>query len=329
MTQTEALPSPLRKPERDYSFDNIRAVLIFLVVFCHLGELYSSRIISQIYLTVYTFHVPCLFFVSGYYAKFDPKKTAKHLLLPYVVFHLLYRVFDCLVMTPGKRFVFQITYPYWHTWFLLALFWCFLMIPLLKTENRRAALGILGLLTALSMYVGTDKEVGHLFAASRTMVFLPCFFAGYYAGTVFAPGFLQAVRKRRWLLAAVCVPLILAYLWYAHRIDLPYKLLFGSQPYKDSGGDMWLRLLTLCTAMVWMLLLICVSPNRKLPLISVIGQRTMPIFLLHAFAQRLLKKLHFFHFTERRNLFCAFVITCVLLLVLSLKPIDRLFRKLF
>lgn len=320
-------PAPL-KP-RDYSFDNIRALLIFLVVFCHMGELFQSPVISRIYELIYVFHVPCLFFVSGYFAKFDGKKVVRHLLAPYLVFHLLYRIFDCVIIHPEKTFVFQITHPYWHMWYLLALTWCFLLIPLLSTSSRRAAAGILGILTALALYAGTDEEVSYSFAASRTMVFLPAFFAGYYAGSVFAPDFLEKIRRYRWILAPVCLALILAFTWYAWQIRLPYKLLFGTYPYEQSGGNLWLRLLILGMAMVWMVLLLALSPNRRIPVITAIGQRTMPIYLLHAFVQRLLQKHQFFHFSPNRNLLAAFLITWVLLLVFSLKPIDKLFRRVF
>ena len=69
--------------QRDLGLDNIRALLIFLVVFCHLCELFHGKITDRLYLIIYSFHMPCFLFLSGYYARFDAKKVAKHLLLPY------------------------------------------------------------------------------------------------------------------------------------------------------------------------------------------------------------------------------------------------------
>lgn len=58
--------------ERDYLFDNIKGLLIFLVVFGHLIS-YSSfkkiHSIDFIYLSIYIFHMPIFVFISGYFSK--------------------------------------------------------------------------------------------------------------------------------------------------------------------------------------------------------------------------------------------------------------------
>ena len=49
--------------ERDYFFDNARMILIFLVVFGHLLQPYTeeSKYLSSLYLTIYSFHMPCFY----------------------------------------------------------------------------------------------------------------------------------------------------------------------------------------------------------------------------------------------------------------------------
>ncbi|MBR6376761.1 MAG: acyltransferase family protein, partial [Oscillospiraceae bacterium] len=77
-------PKPGRRAaQRDVRFDNLRALLIFLVVFCHLNEAFREPGGNVFYLAVYSFHVPCLLFISGYFARFDPKKLIRRILLPY------------------------------------------------------------------------------------------------------------------------------------------------------------------------------------------------------------------------------------------------------
>ena len=86
--------------ERDYFFDNARALLIFLVVFGHLMEPYrsSSGFITSLYLTIYSFHMPGFLFISGYFAKKAGQagyieKLSKKLLIPYFIFFAFFCVY--------------------------------------------------------------------------------------------------------------------------------------------------------------------------------------------------------------------------------------------
>ena len=319
----------LKDSRRDWGFDNIRALLIFLVVFCHLCEPFCDEDKPSAYQVIYSFHIPCFLFVSGYFARFDAKKVAKHILLPYAVFQVLYTWFNCTVVNPSKEFALQFTYPYWIMWYLLSLFFFYLLIPLLETKSRWAAGAILLLLTALSLHIGTDSLAGYTVSLSRTLVFLPCFFFGYYAGTTFAPGFVAGLRRWRWVLAPILLAGVVIYCVSLLRIGVTSKLLYGSYSYEKAGATPWLRLLVLAGAMAWMLLLVVLIPTRRIPVWTVIGQRTMPIFLLHGFVQRLLITEGVFRYTRTENYLLALGLTCAILLVFSSKPVHKLFRWLF
>ena len=327
---TEALLWMRRKAlRRDYRFDNIRALLIFLVVFCHLCEAFCDPDNNSFYLVIYSFHIPCFLFISGYYSHFDAKKLAKHILLPYAVFQILYSLYDCVYLNPQKEFVLQFTFPYWIMWYLLTLFCCCLLIPLLKTNRPWPAAGMLAILTTLSLHIGTDNLAGYTGSLSRTVVFLPCFCFGYYSSTTFAPGFVAGLRYRRRILIPVLVVIVALYCFVLLYSSISTKLLYGSYSYKSANATPWQRLMALAGAMVWMLLLLCLSPVKRIPVWTVIGQRTMPIFLIHGFLQRLLLHERFFHFNDLGNYFLAIVLTCLILVLLSCKPIYRLFKLLF
>ncbi len=51
--------------ERDYFFDNARAILILLVVFGHMLQPYTSgdKYLSALYLVIYSFHMPTFLFI--------------------------------------------------------------------------------------------------------------------------------------------------------------------------------------------------------------------------------------------------------------------------
>ena len=56
--------------ERDYFFDNLKAVLIFLVVLGHfLLPIHGRNYLVVVKRLIYVFHMPLFVFVSGYFAK--------------------------------------------------------------------------------------------------------------------------------------------------------------------------------------------------------------------------------------------------------------------
>ena len=75
--------------EREYQYDNMKFILILLVVFGHLLEYIRGDISENIY-RIYTFHMPVFVFISGYFAKFKKKKIIFQLLLPYLVLLTIY-----------------------------------------------------------------------------------------------------------------------------------------------------------------------------------------------------------------------------------------------
>ena len=85
----------MQGPEnRVYLFDNLKALLIFLVVFGHALELAFFRRISIMYTFLYLFHMPLFVFCSGYFAKYNPQKILTKLIAVYIVFQLLYILFN-------------------------------------------------------------------------------------------------------------------------------------------------------------------------------------------------------------------------------------------
>lgn len=85
--------------ERDYFFDNARAILILLVVFGHMLQPYTSgdKYLSALYLVIYSFHMPTFLFISGYFAKNIDKpyyleKISKRLIVPYMIFFAFFSI---------------------------------------------------------------------------------------------------------------------------------------------------------------------------------------------------------------------------------------------
>ena len=77
--------------ERNAYFDNMKALLIFLVVLGHVLSNFAGddSVGEWIYLVIFSFHMPAFLFVTGYFARSDPKKVIGQLLILYLIMYFL------------------------------------------------------------------------------------------------------------------------------------------------------------------------------------------------------------------------------------------------
>jgi fucose 4-O-acetylase-like acetyltransferase len=124
-------------PSRDYLFDNMRAILIILVVWGHVltSMIFDYDPIKSIYFFLFFFHMPAMAFISGYFSKNLEKSRSNAfvtILIPYLilnVFNYVYKIY--IIQEP--HFGFRFFRPLWGLWYLLALFlWKFFLKDLVK-----------------------------------------------------------------------------------------------------------------------------------------------------------------------------------------------------
>src|SRR5699024_7261075 len=113
----------MRYLERNAYFDNAKVILRFLVVFGHLIQPFisASSELNTLYLCIYTCHMPAFIVLAGFYAKGSRNKEyiinlAKKLLIPYIIFQLLYTGYYFFIVKENWQT--GIFYPHWSLWFL-------------------------------------------------------------------------------------------------------------------------------------------------------------------------------------------------------------------
>ena len=162
--------------KREVWADNVKAIACILVVMGHfLQSMNRSNVIgdSQIYgllvKTIYYFHVPCFFLISGYFHQTNPKYStiteySKYIFeklinlgIPYLVFssitYVLKIIFeDAVNVSNNKSLLYNLLLePISPYWFLYILFLCYLFIPIMKQTNKMYLLiAIMLLLKVLS-----------------------------------------------------------------------------------------------------------------------------------------------------------------------------------
>lgn len=263
---------------RDCGFDNIRAALIICVVFAHLLEIRSPFPLGgALYRMIYSFHMPVFLFLCGWFAMFDRIKLLFGLFFPYLMLQTAYVFFQRWLY--GTDVLLQFTTPYWLLWFLLALFFYHLLLPLYDVASPRMRLAAWLFVFALSLAAGYDSTVGYSMTLSRLLVFQPWFLLGFYARST-------PLRPMHWIekvligiALTVCVILLL-------RWPITNNMLYGSYPYATLQYHAGTRLFLSILALLWILFFCFVLKpllNIRIPLITTLGQNTLPIFLLHGF----------------------------------------------
>lgn len=302
---------------RNYKADNIRFLLIFLVVFGHLLEQFSGKYTDYLYRAIYSFHIPALIFLTGFFAKFNPRKILFSLIWPYFLFQTLYQLFQGYVISGADTVTLSYTTPHWLLWYLLAVIFYYMLIPMLQWDGLLAKGIVFAVSVAVSLLAGLDKNVGYYMSLSRFFCFLPFFVAGFYCGH--QPESRGLAKKIQVPAGLVClVVLVFAMYYILQNASLfPRNVLYGSYSYASANYSYKERLVLLLTGFAWIGLLFMIMPKKELPLISAIGKNTLPVFLFHGFAMRLLAKERVFHYSQTVNLCLAAAIALVIVLLLG------------
>lgn len=274
---------------REYGFDNLRGILIFLMVLGHLLECCGSfRGVGFLYRTIYSFHMPALLFLTGYFARYNRKKIICGLLVPYVVFQTGYILFDHWLNGPEAAL--QYTTPYWILWYLMASMMYHLLLPMYGTADRRQQFLALGITFGLSLMAGFDATVGYPLSLSRFLVFQPWFLLGHYCSkgdwipTVKNWCAERHIPMKSLLTAAVCMLVLLMQLVFFRP-----EVLYGSYPYVRLNYGPLERLFAGITALCWIgfgCLVLLPLLRRRVPVLTALGQNTLPVYLLHGFVVR-------------------------------------------
>ncbi|SFS65634.1 acyltransferase family protein [Marininema halotolerans] len=280
-TQTTSKP-------RNYYFDNLKFILILLVV---LGHAYStlkddSPLVNSAYLTIYTFHMPLMILASGFFAKNihregQSKKLIATILIPYLIFETLYSVYDHVIFNTDALDL-SILKPYWIMWFMFSLFLWRLMLPYFVNLKYPLITSY-----ALAILVGYINDADKLLSLSRTIAFFPFFLTGYYLQNHHLE-----VLFSRWkrVFSWIGLGLLFVMYWYLvfhTSIDLNFrKWLYFVYPYESLNHSEWyagaIRLGFFGLTLLASIFVLAITPRRK-TFFSELGSRSLYVYLLHGF----------------------------------------------
>lgn len=313
--------------QRDSFYDNARVGLIFLVVFGHLLQPYTdlSTGSQTLYSLIYTFHMPAFILISGFFAKGSSKpkyikNLIKKLLLPYLIFQLIYTGYYYLL---GKsNFQNDLFDPQWALWFLLSLFCWHLLLILFK---KMPAFLSISIAIIIGLLIGYIDDVGSAFSLSRTFAFFPFFLTGYFL-TKKHFVFLKKPTMRVITLFIVVIMFVLIYTLP----DFNSGWLLASKSYSHLGlpnAGVLARLLVYFTSSLMVMSFFSWVPSRKFSF-TYIGERTLYIYLLHGFIIQYIRKTDLLNLTHPAQILILIPLTIGIVYLLSHWRMKNLFSPL-
>jgi len=269
---------------RDTYFDNLKAILIFLVVLGHFTNLNRSiPLIAAIDNVIFAFHMPIFIFISGYFSKNIISQRAseiENVLYPYMVFQILNCVFTKLTGL-GYGNIHNIFTPISQNWYLFGLLIWRILIPYYKLFNKKYSL-IFTII--LSFTIGFFNDFNTSLGLYRIFYFFPIFILGYYCSDL--KMLISKYSKYRYYFIGVSVLGLFAIFslsLFNNKISglistayLPYS------NYNHSFFKFFLRVIGFLSSLLISFGLLFLIPKNKFK-ITYIGENTLNIFLLHMF----------------------------------------------
>lgn len=315
----------IKSETRDSYFDNIKAILIILVVVGHLLESFLGvNSFKFLYTLVYSFHMPLFVFCSGCFACRDNHKILKRIIYPYLVFQVLYLIFNKFILGADTAFTF--TTPYWILWYLFSLVIWSITIQFIKKVN----ITIISISFLIGILIGFDNSVGYYMSLSRTLVFLPFFLLGYYCKTQQKD--IKKLKISKSFIAMITLMSILtAIILYANLGGINTGWLYNSYSYSSLKYSWMIRIGIYVASIILSILVMISVPRMHISVLTTIGERSMSIFLLHGFFVKAIQKVFPFSALSSGFLISSYLIifTMIIVLLLSTKFVFIVFQKVF
>ena len=105
--------------------------------------------------------MPLFIFLTGIFAKFDKKRIITYI-FSYLLFQVLYKLFDFYVLGNGKELSITFMTPYWLLWYMLVIIFYTFLIPLIDSKNNIIRIIVVTISIALSLITPYFKDIGCL-----------------------------------------------------------------------------------------------------------------------------------------------------------------------
>lgn len=269
--------SRMVQTKRDAYFDNVRLFLMFVVVMCHGLERIrgTSYIIIAVHEMFLSFVMPLFVFLTGFFAKgMANESSPKRMRIINII--CLYVIVQFVKNIIGGYDSFL--KPTYGNWFLIGLCFWYIVLPFFK--KIKPFIGI-GLSIIVGVLIGIDSYANTVLQLSRVVCFFPFFLMGFYFPKEQTIYFKQKGCKKLGLVLFVMGTLFCLLYWNE---VAPLGIMHANKSYEQmkmsgiEGCTMRVMWYIITTLMGFAVMSLIPSTQTKL---TIIGTRTLPIFIIH------------------------------------------------
>lgn len=255
--------------------------------------------------------MPLFIYISGYLSKFKYSDLFKFGLI-YLLFFYAYQLFNAKLFNYDIKLEFF--HPYWHLWYLVALIFWKMSLPLLdKIPKKYHALTVISLFL-FGVYIGSWSTTNSFFSMQRTLAFYPFFVLGYFKKKSGTFSFNTKIKNRYKILAIIFLLIFITHL--VKRNYFSNTSLFFNSPYYGSTHTSYQRALIYILAFSMIYLLSSITIKKELKLIRFISKNTLSTYLLHAAVVLYFQK-HTLLKNENKSILISFIISVALVLIFT------------
>ena len=309
----------MNNKERNFLYDNIKAVLISFVVAAHYVRISGIFDLSEFNAVFYTFAFSFImqgfFFISGFFSKKVDKchnGAVENFLIPYIIFTILMYLTRLVVNGTANL---QFYSPTHGLWFFLNMFAYRYILKYVCNIK-----GIRTISFALYLFTGLFEIFGRTLSLGRIFSFFLFFITGYYADE-------EIFNKIRKIKRTYIIPLFAAsialfsYLVIVVKPDVElfqFREFYGAYGISNTEGIVF-RLILLVFTIIFLVCIINLTTNKKC-FLTTIGQRTLPVFVFHIMIRYVIKKTEVFAYFPLPVSYLMLIISVILTLYVFTRP---------
>lgn len=265
--------------KRIYLIDNLKGLLILLVVFGHFLDAFrqDNNLFTSIYTFIYAFHMPLFIFIFGLNFK---KSKIKSNLFEFLILGYFLKVLMYIAnIIRGKEVKFLFFSDAAIPWFLFVLaIYSFVAIYL---NIHKISLVYIVLAIGISLITGYFDFIGNFFYLSRAIVFFPFYLLGLYIST--RKTIIETLHLNRPIAFLIIISWLLFCLLSNYDSLYLTRMFLGRQAYLTSNSYSFLiRLLAYCISVLVSFSIVSVVSNKKSKF-EIFGRKSFDIYFWHIF----------------------------------------------
>ena len=300
--------------KRIYEYDNLKAILIFLVVLGHLLISFThetsetARIISSF---IYSFHMPLFFIISGYFSSKKLDKTSiLKLLLIFLIMNISFSIYDYFII--GKLQLFGFKYASWYI-LLLLIYRLVINNKIVKSLIKEKEYIFIIISILLSIFIPLINTELFILRIFENWIY---FLVGYLLidkENIIA----SKIDKKYLYLLLIFLLTICFYIGNIYQNNLGFFLGNSYAQIKDIIP----KFILIISNILLLFIIKELMYKKELPIISNIGKQSLYIYMLHRIPTLILSELII---PDRKlNIIIDVVLAFILCLILSSKIVVK------